>query len=459
MQAKQINRRKLSADIPDKDERIRERIIQKLWRGITIDTEFTVRGGGKIEIISPGSWNHEEGPDFLNAMLRVNGKIIRGDVEIHQRSSDWTRHSHSQSPHYSNVILHAVMLDDLKDPVTPSGVPVFELPFSLPPKKDYQPQEIEENAETNFCRDFFHSASDEDARIFLTDAGIERFRNKSTAILSDMIAFGSDRAFLKYFFDAFGYKKNRTAFAKLFSRFSEYDRTEINQHSTTILWGESGLLPNQSKEAFPDDKMQSFVSDCWKQWWPLRKSAREKINWTRNAIRPLNSPERRLAALCIMLEKFENSPIDFFLRIVRSNTYPSAFWPAVRNILKIQCQLWENHASFGSILPKNVSLAGESFLLEITLNVILPSLYAYAVLKKDRTLSRYALDSYLILPPEQDNSIIRAAAEKWFKHPDKKRIILNSTALRQGTLHVYKEFCEKASGRCAQCLLSCSVRY
>ena len=448
MQASRPNTRVSSA----KEERVRERVIQKLWRGIALDTIFTVRGGKKIEIISPGTWNHEEGPDFLNAMLRADGKIIKGDVEIHNRSSDWQKHAHSENPDYSNVILHAVMIDDIHDPISPQNAYLLELPFSSTPKEKETTQPSE-----NFCQKFFHTANDQDSVKFLIDAGIERFRNKSTAILSDMIGFGSDKAFLKFFFDAFGYKKNRAPFAELFSRFSEYGKAETKKYPSIILWGESGLLPDHSKGLIPDGEMHSFISESWKKWWPLRKSAREKILWARNAIRPLNSPERRIAALGSLLETFENAPLDFLIDIARLNQNPSAFWKGLKNDLKISHPLWERHASLESPMKKAASLAGESFMLGITLNVILPALYAYSALKNDKPLGRYALDAYLSLPPEQDNSIIRAASEKWFAGPEKKRTILNSAVSHQGVLHIYKEFCDKAHGRCAQCLLSCST--
>ncbi len=125
--------------------------------------------------------------------------------------------------------------------------------------------------------------------------------------------------------------------------------------------------------------------------------------------------------------------------------------------MKISQPLWERHSSFESPMKRPASLAGESFLLGITLNVVLPALHAFAALTDDKKLGRYVLDAYLSLPPEQENSIVRSAAEKWFAGPEKKKTLLDSAATVQGMLHIYKEFCSKAQGRCAQCILSCSA--
>lgn len=60
----------------------------------------------------PGTWNTHQGPDFLDAKVRIGSTLWAGHVELHIRSSDWQRHGHTGDLHYQNVILHVVWEDD-----------------------------------------------------------------------------------------------------------------------------------------------------------------------------------------------------------------------------------------------------------------------------------------------------------------------------------------------------------
>ena len=66
--------------------------------------------GETIEIESSGFWNFgSSGPDFSSARIRINGKLLNGDVELHVHSVDWDRHQHGKNPDYDNVVLHVFM--------------------------------------------------------------------------------------------------------------------------------------------------------------------------------------------------------------------------------------------------------------------------------------------------------------------------------------------------------------
>ncbi|PON11518.1 hypothetical protein C2W62_44400, partial [Candidatus Entotheonella serta] len=62
---------------------------------------------------SPGQWNRQAGPDFLQAVLEFDsGERQRGDVEVHRLASGWTAHQHHVDPRYNRVILHVVLQND-----------------------------------------------------------------------------------------------------------------------------------------------------------------------------------------------------------------------------------------------------------------------------------------------------------------------------------------------------------
>ena len=94
---------------------IGERAIQRLWASSEVRGPMAAASGSKIEILHPGDWNRGAGPDFLGAEILVDGKRLRGDIEIHLRCADWHAHGHDRDPHFGGVILHAVLLPGTKD--------------------------------------------------------------------------------------------------------------------------------------------------------------------------------------------------------------------------------------------------------------------------------------------------------------------------------------------------------
>ena len=66
----------------------------------------------KVKILNIGELNYNAGPDFINAQVLINDVLWFGNIEIHIKSSDWEKHSHSQNILYDNVILHIVLEQD-----------------------------------------------------------------------------------------------------------------------------------------------------------------------------------------------------------------------------------------------------------------------------------------------------------------------------------------------------------
>ena len=86
--------------------------IQKQWSEVRRGAVFKLLDGASLRVLSPGRWNRMPGPDFRNAKLELNGTTLRGDVEIHGKTSDWISHGHGGDPAYDGVILHVVRRDD-----------------------------------------------------------------------------------------------------------------------------------------------------------------------------------------------------------------------------------------------------------------------------------------------------------------------------------------------------------
>ena len=86
-----------------------ERLLHYVWKHKMLPLKvLTTSDGQEIEVIDPGLHNHDQGPDFFNAKIRLDETIWAGNVEVHMRSSDWYRHGHDSDPAYNSVILHVV---------------------------------------------------------------------------------------------------------------------------------------------------------------------------------------------------------------------------------------------------------------------------------------------------------------------------------------------------------------
>ena len=86
-----------------------EKLLHYVWKHKILPLKtLTTSDGQEIEVIDPGLHNHDQGPDFFNAKIRLGGTLWAGNVEVHLRSSDWYRHSHDNDPAYNSVILHVV---------------------------------------------------------------------------------------------------------------------------------------------------------------------------------------------------------------------------------------------------------------------------------------------------------------------------------------------------------------
>ena len=98
-----------TAAVKPRDERIAQAVwFERLFRPSILVTET----GKRLEILQPGQWNLEAGPDFLKAEIVLDGTRMKGDVEIHYSASGWHQHQHEYDHRYSKLILHAFMDND-----------------------------------------------------------------------------------------------------------------------------------------------------------------------------------------------------------------------------------------------------------------------------------------------------------------------------------------------------------
>lgn len=427
-----------------------EILLQNTWNKIDIAGEYVTEDGRTLRIFSPGTWNVEAGPDFANAKISIEGKILTGDIEVHCNSSDWFAHRHDKDPAYDGVILHVVQNDDLSP----------EKRALLAPALVIKPIRIAgdelEKINSGRCARYFSGLDETQISAMLTAAGMERFYLKSGRILRQMLLSGTEQTCLRLMFEAAGYKKNRECFLELSNRFCEYP-VEIRRESfEAILWGESGLLPDPAVAELSDE-MRQFVEQTWRQWWKIRIGSRPGIDWRRDGGRPVNSPERRVAAIVSLYRMFGETPLRTLHAHISGIRNPAEAGVELVKMLTLRDALWDNYTSFElAKKPGPGAVFGAASALETVVNVVLPGMYAAAKIN-GRADDSYIADIWKALPSTQENRITRIAAARWFGEQAYSGKVFSGAAVRQGVIHLFQEFCDKCSADCNSCLIYNSI--
>jgi hypothetical protein len=87
--------------------------LSRLWQDQTVPPEaLTTTEGEQLRVVYRGRRTGGPGPDFRDALIAAPGALLRGDVELHVRSSDFRRHGHHRDVAYAGVVLHLVFRDD-----------------------------------------------------------------------------------------------------------------------------------------------------------------------------------------------------------------------------------------------------------------------------------------------------------------------------------------------------------
>jgi hypothetical protein len=429
-----------------------EVILQRVWADLDRGFEFKTISGDSLSVIYPGTWNLEEGPDFLNAEISVNGSLLTGDIEIHNTPADWYSHGHENDNLYANVILHVVKNSPIKSTKIPKIQTVLLQDFTI-----YEFLKKNKNEEVNYpeglCISKFHDLSENSICMYLGKVGVNRLNNKVLVYTSEILKNGVDNAFLKYFFKACGYKKNKDHFIELYERISKYGIDKFDAESiAAVLWGESGFLPDPSLMKL-DESMHEFVKSTWSKWWSIRKNSMDNkmIPWNLSAVRPLNSPHRRIAALSNLLISANSTPFLYYRSLFENEINDREILLLMIKNLNCNDPLWIQYVNFYKKINHPSNLIGKNRALEIIGNLILPFIIAYAKIKNDSVLGKKVFDLWCSMPSGQINIIQKIAVNRWGLKDKKISKVFKTFAAQQGSIFLHKNMCEFRHMNCKIC--------
>ena len=376
----------------------------KLWRPGPMATT----DGRRLEIIDPGLHNRDAGPDFFNAKIKVGGTLWVGNVEIHDRSSDWYLHGHDRDSRYNNVILHVCGAIDR--PVRKErGEPLTQLQLDVP---EYVKAHYDELLTTDRyppCHRIIPSLSRLGVHAWMNALQTERLEQKTEAIADRLKRCdGSwEAAYFVTLARNYGFGINGDAFE---AWACHIPLQAVAHHQDNLLQveafflGQAGLLDPLS---IPERHRAEALADSYflrlrKEYLYLQhKFSLKPIDfqlWKFLRLRPQNFPHIRIAQLANLFyqrraglsQLLDCNDVKAAGELLRSAVTP----------------YWETHYTFGHAGRKHEKRLSAASLQLLLINTVVPILFAYGRHKSDEKLCDRAFD-FLDQLKAEDNHIVR----------------------------------------------------
>src|SRR5207244_4571058 len=129
-----------------------------------------------------------------------------------------------------------------------------------------------------------------------------RLRQKANRIRNKIDTHGRDETLFQEIASALGYKENKLPFTLLAQRLPLRLLRENVRSCEALLFGGAGFLETPDLDVYKKSARE-YVRNLWDGWWPHRDALQRFIlpanTWRLSSTRPLNHPQRRLAALAM----------------------------------------------------------------------------------------------------------------------------------------------------------------
>lgn len=484
---------------------IKEELVRCIWFGQHIKKDKLYTDDGlRLEILSPGRWNSEGGPDFRHAEILLEGRgLVKGDIEIHVFASDWTKHQHNKQETYNLVCLHVVMWNDIEEKgiynVTGQCIPQLTLSEYLNTDLDDIADIIDiesylKGGKVNpgHCQAEIENQAVEEQWIglFLDYAGDDRILRKAKRYEEWIEKSPFEQVLYKALMEALGYKENKEPFLTLATRMPQENIRciipedipvqEKKLYVQSLLLGTAGLLPQQRDLKKLYDKETSAYIHTIEQIWEtvqprINQTPMIKGDWTYAGIRPANFPERRIAAIANIISGCSSSGIfrhilSVFQKFLSFNGQTpedcnkdrTPIDALVNNIqslfLETHDPYWSYHYVLGGKrLQKPQKLLGKERTSNIFINVIIPILIIYARRHNDMGLEKILHLAYRSYAPLPATGVIKFMEGRILGQSRISKKVINSVRRQQGLYQIFKDFCENDNVSCNKCALYLSL--
>ena len=420
-------KRLTAAVIPFRE--INEKLLQYIWQFKYFSSiELKTTTGEDIIIISPGVLNNNQGPDFLEAKIKIGEAVFYGSVELHLKTSDWDKHKHQDDPNYRNVILHVVYQND----VSGHYLPVLELEPRISTILLEKYAVLMNTTSFIPCSQSIKLVKDITWTSWKDRLLAERLTRKSDRIFELLSTnnYHWEEVFWWMIARNFGIKVNADTFENIAKSIPlnilAKHKYQIHQLEG-LLFGQANLLNTKFNEDYPKllQREYKFLKEKYKLISP-------HTNVQQLRMRPSNLPTVRLAQLAMVVHQSDH----LFAKVLDKQELDS-----VKKMLNTTANdYWHYHYVFdqaGNFKPKSI---GEEMVNNIIINTIVPILFAYGIYHKREDVKNKAI-RWLEELSSEHNSIIDG-----FKQ---LQVDSRSAFDSQALIELKNEYCQKK--RCLSC--------
>ncbi len=249
-----------------------EHLLARLWRAKEGRSLRTV-DGKHLKVLYAGRPAPGHGPDFQDAVVRMNGRRSSGNVELHRTPSEWRAHGHDSDPAYDSVMLHVVAQAGGGGP----DLPVAEL------NRAGSGAAAEPPLMARLAR-----ASSGELREMLLRSGMARFRERVQSSRLCIRQSGAEQALQEAVFEALGYAENRAPFRWLAQTLQAVSLRQLVD----------GVPAHERAAA-----LERLLLDASGLDEGQHASSRERPVWKTAGVRPVNHPRRRIKGAAVLLAR------------------------------------------------------------------------------------------------------------------------------------------------------------
>ena len=420
-----------------------EQLLHYVWKHKLYPLkELETSDGKPVEIIDPGLHNKNAGPDFFNAKVRIGDTMWVGNVEIHDKASDWYLHGHDKDSNYDNVILHVAGVLDT-EVMKSNGLYAAQMQLDVPEYVTAHYDELQRTDEYPPCYKVIPELSSLTVHSWMAALQAERLEQKTEAIRSRVeLCNGSwEDAYFVTLARNYGFGINGDVFEQWAHHVPlsavGHHRDDLFQIEA-IFMGQAGLL---ELDAVPTYYHQEALNEGYfaklrnEYQYLAHKFSMKPIDfklWRFLRLRPQNFPHIRISQLANLYygqkaglsRLVECETIEQLKQVLSSHVTP----------------YWETHYTFGSTSSKTEKHLTYGSLNLLIINTAIPMLFAYGRHRNKEVLCDRAFD-FLEQLKAENNHIIRM----W----QQVGLPVKTAGESQALIQLKKEYCDKKD--CLRC--------